>query len=47
MSQEPQTLLEAVRYFSDPDVALEFVANFGGLTGALCAPGAKVRSTPS
>lgn len=27
VSQEPQTLLEAVRYFSDPDVALEFVAN--------------------
>lgn len=26
VSQEPQTLLEAVRYFSDPDVALDFVA---------------------
>ena len=23
--EDPQTLLEAVRYFSDPDVALDFV----------------------
>ncbi|MEX2322434.1 MAG: transposase [Acidimicrobiia bacterium] len=26
VSQEPQTLVEAVRYFSDPDVCLAFVA---------------------
>lgn len=33
---EPQPLLEAIRYFSDPDVCLEFVANLRWPNGAAC-----------
>src|SRR6185295_13865699 len=34
--REPKTLLEAVRYFSDPDVALTFFAGIRWPNGAAC-----------
>jgi len=35
-TREPQTLLEAVRFFSDPDVALHFVAGMKWPHGVVC-----------
>jgi transposase-like protein len=35
-SREPNTLLEAIRYFSDPDVALHFVAGMKWPHGVVC-----------
>jgi transposase-like protein len=35
-SAEPQTLVEAIRYFADPDAALEFVADLRWPDGAAC-----------
>jgi transposase-like protein len=35
-SAEPQTLVEAIRYFADPDAALEFVAQLRWPDGAQC-----------
>lgn len=32
----PQTLMEAIRYFSDPDVCLEFMANLRWSNGVTC-----------
>lgn len=36
MTTELQTLVEAIRYFSDPDVCLEFVANLRWPNGPAC-----------
>lgn len=36
MSTEPQTLMEAIRYFSDPDVALNTMVNLRWPTGVHC-----------
>lgn len=36
VKQVPETLLEAIRYFSDPDVCLEFVAALRWPTGVCC-----------
>ncbi|HVC32913.1 MAG TPA: transposase, partial [Chloroflexota bacterium] len=33
---QPQTLLEAMRYFSDPDVCLDFVALLRWPNGVAC-----------
>jgi transposase-like protein len=35
-SAEPRTLLEAIRYFADPDAALQFVAKLRWPDGAVC-----------
>ena len=36
MSQEPKTLIEAIRYFSDPDVCLDFVVGLRWPNGVAC-----------
>ena len=38
MTNTPQTLIEAIRYFADPDVSLEFVANLRWPNGAITCP---------
>src|SRR5713226_8871665 len=38
MEQEPQTLLEAIRYFSDPDVCLEYAVRFRWPSGQIACP---------
>ena len=35
-TQSPKTLTEAIRYFSDPDVCLQFVANLRWSNGIVC-----------
>jgi transposase-like protein len=35
-TRQPQTLLEAIRYFSDPDVCVEFVAKLRWPEGPVC-----------
>jgi transposase-like protein len=35
-NREPETLLEAVRYFSDPEIALRFVAGMKWPNGVIC-----------
>ena len=36
MSQEPKTLIEAIRYFADPDVCLDFVVSLRWPNGIAC-----------
>jgi transposase-like protein len=36
VSDEPKTLMEAIRYFADPDVCLAFVASFRWPNGVAC-----------
>lgn len=38
MEQEPQTLLEAIRYFSDPDICFEYATRFHWPTGQVACP---------
>src|SRR5712692_6633603 len=38
MDKEPQTLLEAIRYFSDPDVCLEYAKRFRWPSGQVACP---------
>src|SRR5712691_11678099 len=38
MDKEPQTLLEAIRYFSDPDVCLEYAVRFRWPSGTVACP---------
>jgi transposase-like protein len=38
MTNEPQTLLEAIRHFADPDVCLEFVTKFRWPDGVVTCP---------
>src|SRR6202035_4324574 len=35
-TRSPETLLEAIQYFSDPDTSLSFVANLRWPNGAIC-----------
>ena len=34
--KEPKTLIEAIKYFSDPDVCLDFVAKLRWPNGVAC-----------
>jgi len=36
MESEPQTLIEAIRYFADPDVCLNFIAELRWPNGPMC-----------
>jgi len=36
MTHEPQTLMDAIRFFADPDVAIEFMASLRWPNGAAC-----------
>ena len=36
MSQEPKTLIEAIRYFSDPDMCRDFVVGLRWPNGVAC-----------
>jgi transposase-like protein len=38
MTNEPQTLIEAIRHFADPDVCLEFVSRFRWPNGVVTCP---------
>ena len=36
MNSEPRTLIEAIRYFADPDVCLDFMVSLRWANGVVC-----------